>query len=67
VRYAPTDFAAIAGGCGLHSERISHGSAYNGALRRALERDGPTLLDVQVDPSGYPRLLAAIRGDRAAT
>jgi len=62
VSYAPTDFAAIAVGCGLRGERIVDTDAYATALQRALEHDGPTLLDVQVDPSGYPRLLTTIRG-----
>jgi acetolactate synthase-1/2/3 large subunit len=62
VGYAPTDFAAIAIGCGLRGERIVDTSTYSAALSRAFAHDGPTLLDVQVDPSGYPKLLAAIRG-----
>jgi acetolactate synthase-1/2/3 large subunit len=62
VSYAPTDFAAIAVGCGVRGERIVDTEAYATALQRAFEHDGPTLLDVQTDPSGYPRLLATIRG-----
>lgn len=66
VRYSPTDFATIAAGCGLVAERIASPESYAAAVRRALAHDGPTLLDVQVDPSAYSSLLAAIRGPRDA-
>jgi acetolactate synthase I/II/III large subunit len=62
VRYAATDFAAIAKGCGLRAERVADVSGYREALRRALRQSGPTLLDVAVDPSGYPAVIEAIRG-----
>ena len=65
VKYAPTDFAAVATGCGLRAERIADAGSYAQALQRALEHDGPTLLDVSVDPSAYPSLFAAIRGERS--
>src|SRR5207344_777390 len=64
VRYGNTDFAAIAAGFGVRAERISTPGAYREALRRALSRGGPTLLDVAVDPSGYARVIEAIRGGR---
>jgi acetolactate synthase-1/2/3 large subunit len=64
VRYAGTDFSAIAAGCGLPAERVGDAAGYRDALQRALRRAGPTLLDVAVDPSGYVDILEAIRGGR---
>src|SRR5450759_743242 len=54
VRYAPTDFAAIGAACGLVSHRACDLDEYRRALREALATDGPTLIDVTVDPSAYP-------------
>jgi acetolactate synthase-1/2/3 large subunit len=62
VRYGAADFAAIAGGCGLRAERVGDAESYRLALRGALARPGPTLLDVAVDPTGYPAVIEAIRG-----
>jgi acetolactate synthase-1/2/3 large subunit len=62
TRYSPIDFATVATGCGVRAERANDPSSYRSALRAALDRTGPTLLDVAVDPSGYPAVLAAIRG-----
>ena len=64
VSYAPTDFAAIAAGCGLASRRVDDVASYRQALDRALAADGPTLLDVAVDPSAYPAVIDVIRGPR---
>jgi thiamine pyrophosphate-dependent acetolactate synthase large subunit-like protein len=41
---------------------VNDPSSYRSALRAALDRPGPALLDVSVDPSGYPAVVAAIRG-----
>ncbi len=62
VSYAPTDFAAIARGFGIRAHRVSDAASYRQALAAALQRRGPYLLDVAVDPSCYPAILAAIRG-----
>jgi acetolactate synthase-1/2/3 large subunit len=35
---------------------------YQAALDRALTAEGPVLIDVRVDPAGYPRQLRALRG-----
>ena len=67
VTYLPTDFAAIARGCGMRAERVGDVSSYANAVRAALAADGPTLLDVAVDPSAYGDVLDAIRGARAVT
>jgi acetolactate synthase-1/2/3 large subunit len=64
VRYRATDFAAIARGCGMWAESVADVDAFDGMMRAALARRGPALLDVAVDPSGYPDVLDAIRGPR---
>lgn len=67
VTYTRTDFAAIAAGygCNMRAERAATIEEYNNALKRAFDHDGPTLLDVQVDPGAYPHILEAIRGQRS--
>jgi acetolactate synthase I/II/III large subunit len=65
VRYAPINFAAVAAGCGLYVERAVDPGSYRRALEHALARPGPTLIDVAVDPSAYPAILDAIRGNRS--
>jgi acetolactate synthase I/II/III large subunit len=62
VSYARTDFAAVAAGFGIGGERVSDPASYRTAFEAALRRAGPSLLDVAVDPSSYPAILAAIRG-----
>lgn len=64
VRYSPIDFAAIGAACGIAAERVSDVASYEQALDRALERPGPTVLDVAVDPSAYPAVIDVIRGRR---
>lgn len=64
VRYAATDFAAVAAGFGMAAARIGDVGSYERALSEALRRNGPTLLDVAVDPSGYPTVIDVIRGIR---
>ena len=60
MTYAPTDFAAVAAGFGIRSERVAGADAYRRALDAAFGSDGPSLLDVSVDQSAYPAILAAI-------
>jgi acetolactate synthase I/II/III large subunit len=64
VRYRATDFAAIARGCGIWAESVADANAFDGLMRAALARRGPVLLDVTVDPSCYPAVLDAVRGQR---
>ncbi len=63
VSYAPTDFAAVAAGFGIRAQRVTDASSYREALDAAVRHRGPYLLDVAVDPSAYPAILAAIRGE----
>jgi len=62
VRYSATDFAAIATGFGVKGRRVSSESEFKSAFAASMEEDGPTLLDVEIDPSGYEGVLAATRG-----
>jgi acetolactate synthase-1/2/3 large subunit len=62
VRYATTDFAAIAQGCGLPACRVATADELAAALQAALAREGPSLIDTIVDPRGYRAILEAIRG-----
>jgi acetolactate synthase-1/2/3 large subunit len=64
VRYRTTDFAAVARGCGMWAESVDDADAFDGLMRTALARRGPALLDVTVDPAGYPAVLDAVRGPR---
>ena len=41
-----TDFAAIAKGAGIYSERVEHSEELAGALARAFAHPGPALVDV---------------------
>jgi acetolactate synthase-1/2/3 large subunit len=61
-RTMPIDFAAAARGFGLEAERVERAAELRPAFARAFASSGPYLLDVQVDPSGYGALLAALRG-----
>ncbi len=62
VRFASTDFAGIMRSVGGRGFRVSSSAAYRRALAEALSVDGPALIDVRVDPSGYPEQLKALRG-----
>ncbi|MBL8705669.1 MAG: thiamine pyrophosphate-binding protein [Rhodospirillales bacterium] len=56
------DFAAIARGCGLTARSAATVEDYRAALRSALACEGPVLIDVRVDPSGYLAQSVALRG-----
>lgn len=62
VRYGAVDFAAIARGFGCRVWKVADETALDRALGEAFAGDGPALLDVQVDPSAYPRQIEAMRG-----
>jgi acetolactate synthase-1/2/3 large subunit len=64
IRYSVTDFAAVAEGLGVPAFRADTEPEYRRAMTEALHRPGPSLIDVGVDPRGYPAILAAIRGGR---
>jgi acetolactate synthase I/II/III large subunit len=62
VRYRATDFATMARAHGIPAERVSEIDDYRRALEEAFAREGPTVIDVVVDPSCYGMVLDAIRG-----
>ena len=66
VAYRRTDFAAVARASGVHGETVADVATYRRVLREAFDRPGPTLLDVQVDPSAYGAVLDAVRAPRPA-
>ena len=63
VRYRAVDFAELARSCGLPASRVSDRSGVRSALALARSTAGPMLIDAVVDPSSYPAVLDAIRGE----
>lgn len=58
-RYLATDlghtrYDLVAQGFGCHAEQVTHADALEPALRRALENDGPSVINVLVDPAPDP-------------
>lgn len=64
IGYERTDFAAVARGYGLHGDRAVDVAELDAALMVAMDHPGPSLIDVHVDPLGYPEILRVIRGAR---
>ncbi len=52
----PVDHAAIAVACGARGMRVAHGDDIPSAIDAALDHDGPTVIDVLVDPQARPPL-----------
>ena len=65
VRFDRTDFAAVARGCGIPARTAGDIDELDAGLREALSRQGPSLIDVAIDPAGYRGVLEAIRGASA--
>ena len=62
VRYPAVDFAVAALAMGCKAWRVGRDEPLAGAIAEAFDADGPTLIDVAVDPAGYGDQLAALRG-----
>lgn len=62
VRYPRVDYAAAARGMGCRAWSVGPEEALGPVLAEAFAADGPTLVDIAVDPSGYPAQLRALRG-----
>jgi acetolactate synthase I/II/III large subunit len=62
VDYRPVSFAAIATAMGAAGASVAAEDGLVAALRDALRRHGPTVIDVAVDPAGYPAVLELSRG-----
>lgn len=56
------DFAKVAEGLGCHSWRVDAVEDYKVALKKAFDVNGPSLIDVVVDPEGYGEQLISLRG-----
>ena len=64
VRYADTSFAGIAASMGVAAETVSTAEDYLRAVARSARTRRPYLLDVRIDPAGYPQIMDSIRGAR---
>ncbi|MBM3485625.1 MAG: thiamine pyrophosphate-binding protein [Alphaproteobacteria bacterium] len=62
VRTPAIDFAATARGLGLLGLRVEREDMLADALLKAFAAQGPVVVDVTVDPSGYAAQLQALRG-----
>ena len=62
VRYPRADFATAARGMGCEGWTVGGQDPLEFALAEAFEADGPALVDITVDPSGYRDQLIALRG-----
>lgn len=62
VRWDRPDFARIAEGFGLSAWRARTETEFRAAIAAALTSDRPALVDVHVDPTGYPDQIRAVRG-----
>ncbi len=62
VRWTRAEFVPVAEGFGVRGFRAAGEVEYRAALSAALTHDGPSLIDVQVEPEGYLRQLQALRG-----
>ena len=60
VRFAPTDFAAVAAGMGLSTVVASDPDAVASAV--ATSNAGPLLIDARIDPAAYRDLIRITRG-----
>jgi len=62
VRWERPDFAEMMNGFGGRGFRVSETSDYETALIEAYREPGPVLIDVVIDPQGYPQQIKALRG-----
>jgi acetolactate synthase-1/2/3 large subunit len=62
VRWGRADFAMVAEGFGVRGFRAQDEAGLVAAFDAAFAHDGPSLVDVQVDPAGYMQQLQAMRG-----
>jgi acetolactate synthase-1/2/3 large subunit len=62
VLWSRPDFAQTMVGLGGRGYRVENLKDYRMALTEALRGQGPALIDVSVDPSGYAEQLKAMRG-----
>ena len=63
VEYGPVSFAGVATAMGAAAAAAGTQVELATALDAALRRDGPTVIDVAVDPACYPAVMELSRGD----
>ena len=63
VDYGPVSFAGVATAMGAAAAAAGTEAELVSALEAALRRDGPTVIDVAVDPACYPAVMELSRGD----
>ena len=63
VDYGPVSFAGVATAMGAAAAAAGTEAELISALDAALRRDGPTVIDVAVDPACYPAVMELSRGD----
>lgn len=61
VGYRPVDFAMVARGLGAWGRRVTSLEDLGDALTEALGHDGPSVIDVPIDPAEYRAHLAPVR------
>jgi len=62
VRWQHHNFAATMSALGGFGVSVSTEQEFVAAMEQALITKGPSLIDVSIDPAGYPEQLKAMRG-----
>ena len=62
VRWQAPDFARTMEGLGGRGFRVNEAGEYQSAVSEALRSNGPSLIDVKVDPRGYQAQMKSLRG-----
>ncbi len=62
VRYPDTNFSRTAEGLGCRSWRVDSINGLVHAFKASINVEGPSLIDVTVDPTGYAEQLEVLRG-----
>jgi acetolactate synthase-1/2/3 large subunit len=63
VGFGPVSYARAAEAMGAAAVAVSTEMDLAAALSAAAGRDGPTVIDIQVDPAGYPAIMDLSRGE----
>ena len=63
VDFGPVSYAGAAQALGAAAVAVSTEQELAAALSAASGRDGPTVIDVQLDPAGYPAIMELSRGE----
>ena len=63
VDFGPVSYARAAEAMGAAAVAVSTEMELAAALSAAAGRDGPTVIDIQVDPAGYPAIMDLSRGE----